>query len=64
MTEYPPLPYVTEPIAWEYKYVTIDVAHQSLPSETDLNDLGQEGWELTAAFIVSNEAHFYFERIK
>jgi hypothetical protein len=64
MTDQQPMVYVNEPVLWEYQHLVKAIPDQPLPSEDELNDLGAKGWELAAAFMVSNEAHFYFKRIK
>ncbi|MCI0504771.1 MAG: hypothetical protein L0Z73_01535 [Gammaproteobacteria bacterium] len=64
MTDQQPMVYVDEPLLWEYKHLVKAVRDQSLPAEEELNSLGAQGWELAAAFIVLNEAHFYFMRVK
>ena len=48
---------VPEPIAWEYKI--IDPSDAEISLETRLNDLGKEGWELSAS---SPKGKFIFKR--
>ena len=48
---------VPEKIAWEYKI--IDPSDTEISLETRLNDLGKEGWELTAS---SPKGKFIFKR--
>lgn len=53
----PPLVYV-QPV-WEYKHVV----RQAALSESELNALGPEGWELVGVVPASNAVHFYFKRL-
>ena len=55
-----PVVYV-EP-SWEYKHLGRDLTKEAPPGEAELNALGADGWELAAAFVCGNEAHFYFKR--
>ncbi|HIL25284.1 MAG TPA: hypothetical protein EYG19_07780 [Verrucomicrobia bacterium] len=48
---------VSERIAWEYKI--IDPSDAEISLETRLNDLGKEGWELSAS---SPKGKFIFKR--
>ena len=48
---------VPDPIAWEYKI--IDPSDAEISLETRLNDLGKEGWELSAS---SPKGKFIFKR--
>jgi len=59
---HPPLVYV-EP-AWEYKHLSRSVTEQEPLSETELNALGNDAWELTGVFTDGRSVHFYFKREK
>ena len=37
----PSMAYVYEDVGWEYKRLTRDLAHEDLPTEQELNTLGQ-----------------------
>jgi hypothetical protein len=55
--------YVKEPIQWEYKQIIRDLqAGEKAPTEEELNQLGQDGWELTSAFSRFTQLFFYFKR--
>jgi hypothetical protein len=56
----PPLVYV-EP-AWEYKHLTRSMTEQDPLSETELNTLGNDAWELAGVFTDGRSVHFYFKR--
>jgi hypothetical protein len=46
---------------WEYKEVVREVAG-GLPSESELDALGAEGWELAGVVPAGDRVHFYFKR--
>lgn len=46
---------------WEYKEVIREVA-AGLLSETELDALGAQGWELAGIVPAGTRAHFYFKR--
>lgn len=57
----PPSVYIES--RWEYREVTRDLAAASpLPTETELNTLGAEGWELAGVVTQGQQVHFYFKR--
>ncbi len=53
-----PVVYVSEPVIWEYKQV---VGGQAL-DETELNELGREGWEMAGILTQDSRVVFYFKR--
>lgn len=58
-----PMIYVKESITWEYKRVTCDLKKDPALTEDDLNALGQNGWEMTGAFVDAKVAYYYFKRM-
>lgn len=55
------------PLRWKYHVLTVDTREQDLPSETTLNELGQEGWILVGllderATGRGAKAYYYFAR--
>lgn len=60
----PPLVYVREQLIWEYKHLVRNLEKEEALSEQELNNLGEDGWELAAAFSAASTAHYYFKRIK
>ena len=58
----PPMVYVYEDIAWEYKRLRRDLVQEELPIEEEMNALGAEGWELVGVVSHSNSVQFYFKR--
>lgn len=55
-------PWVPLEPRWEYKEVIRDLAVERLLGEAELNDLGNEHWELAGIIGVDHRAHFYFKR--
>ncbi len=60
----PPTVYVYERQEWEYRVVTKNVAEEPSLSETDLNALGKDGWELVGLVPVQGTVQFVFKRVK
>ncbi len=53
----PPIVYVKEPLAWEYKDLARDLSDGDTLSVDELNNLDKEGWELAGVFRrYSNDA--------
>jgi len=59
-----PTIYVHEDFAWEYKRVVRNLRTEDVPSEAELDLLGQDGWELAGAFTDSPMLYLYFKRPK
>lgn len=47
---------------WEYQELVRDAESAELPSESELNALGGEGWELAGLVSRGSLVHFYFKR--
>jgi hypothetical protein len=47
---------------WEYREITRDHDTEGLPTESELNQLGSEQWELTGVISEGGRVHFYFKR--
>ena len=58
----PPMIYVEKRTRWEYKQIIRSLDKESLPDETELNALGEEGWELSGVAQQPPLAYFYFKR--
>lgn len=56
----PPVVYVAA--SWEYKHVARPLGAGPPIGEDELDALGAEGWELTAAVPDAAQVHFYFKR--
>jgi hypothetical protein len=60
----PPMVYVYEDTAWEYKRLCRDLAHEDLPTEEEMNTLGAKGWELAGVVSRADKVYFYLKRIR
>jgi hypothetical protein len=60
----PPMVYVYEKPAWEYKVVVSDAAEHALLSEQELNDLGSIGWELVGVAGLTSKVQYCFKRAR
>jgi hypothetical protein len=58
----PPMVYVEKQLKWEYKQLARDLEKEKPLEETELNQLGEEGWELTGIVQQSSTIYFYFKR--
>jgi len=59
-----PMVHVKDKTVWQYKLLTRNLSKEEAPSESELNALGKEGWELAGVFTDSPFVHFYFKRLK
>jgi hypothetical protein len=55
-------PWVPVEPRWEYKEVIRDLETEELLSETDLNAMGGDHWELAGIVREDSRAHYYFKR--
>lgn len=58
----PPMVYVERPVRWEYKQIIRNLENEQLLDESELNKLGEEGWELSGTAQQPPLAYFYFKR--
>lgn len=58
----PPMIYVEKRLKWEYKQVTRDLQSEKPFAEKELNELGEEGWELTGIAQHPPLTYYYFKR--
>jgi hypothetical protein len=59
----PPMVYVEKESKWEYKQVIRDLEKESPLSEAELNQLGENGWEMSGVAQQPPMAYFYFKRL-
>lgn len=57
-----PMVYVEEQVQWQYKQVVRRLEKEEAPTEEELNELGEQGWELTGILMSKPVAYFYFKR--
>ena len=55
-------PWVPVEPRWEYKEIVRDLDSEDLLSESDLNVLGEEHWELAGIVRDDRRTHYYFKR--
>ena len=58
----PRVVYVHRPAHWEYRLVTRRLEEPGL-QESDLNELGAQGWELIEIFERNRVTQYYFKRL-
>lgn len=53
-----------EPLRWEYRVLTIDLREMNAPDESELNELGKQGWLLVSVLATGNNTivNYYFAR--
>ena len=56
--------YLPEKRVWQHKMIIYNLPQDTLPTEATLDELGSEGWELTAILPLDNSFHFYFKRLR
>jgi hypothetical protein len=55
-------PWVPVEPRWEYKQVVRDLEDEGVMTESELNTLGNEHWELAGIMREDHRAHYYFKR--
>ncbi|HEX7117973.1 MAG TPA: hypothetical protein VF212_04260 [Longimicrobiales bacterium] len=60
----PPMVYVREEPAWEYRRLVRNLSKEDAPTDAELNELGRDGWELAGTFTDSPFVYLYFKRLK
>lgn len=58
----PPMIYVEKRVSWEYKQIVRNLESETPLDEQELNELGEEGWEMTGVAHHQSFAYFYFKR--
>ena len=58
----PPMIYVEKQLKWEYKQIIRNLKKENPPDEAELNQLGEEGWEMSGVAQEPPLAYFYFKR--
>jgi hypothetical protein len=59
----PPMVYVEKQLKWEYKQIVRNLEKEKPPDESELNQLGEAGWELAGIAQQPPLAYFYFKRL-
>ena len=58
----PPMVYVYEPPRWEYRI--LEGSNDQSCTETDLNRMGDDGWELVGMSPLGGKVQLFFKRQK
>lgn len=59
----PPMIYVEKETRWEYKQIVRNFEKEGPLDETELNKLGEEGWEMSGVAQQPPFIYFYFKRL-
>lgn len=58
----PPMIYIEKQVKWEYKQIARNLENEKPLDETELNALGENGWEMTGIAQQQPVTYFYFKR--
>lgn len=58
----PPMVYIEKKLKWEYKQIARNLKKDKPLDETELNELGTEGWEMSGVAQYPPMVYFYFKR--
>lgn len=58
----PPMIFIKKQLAWEYKQVVRNLDSERLLEEAELNQLGDEGWEMSGIAQQPPLTYYYFKR--
>jgi hypothetical protein len=58
-----PMVYVEKRSKWEYKQIVRNLKKEGPPGEGELNQLGEQGWEMSGVAQQPPLAYFYFKRL-
>lgn len=58
----PPMIYIERRAQWEYKEIIRNIESEKLLEESELNELGKDGWEMSGIVQRSPSVHYYFKR--
>lgn len=58
----PPMVYIEKSLKWEYKQIVRNLESEKPLDESELNALGEQGWEMTGIAQQPPVTYFYFKR--
>jgi hypothetical protein len=58
----PPMIYIEKQLKWEYKQIVRDAESEKPLDETELNALGEDGWEMAGVAQQPPLTYYYFKR--
>jgi hypothetical protein len=59
---HPPMVYVSKSLKWEYKQIVRDLENEKPLDESELDALGEEGWEMSGIAQHPPVTYYYFKR--
>lgn len=59
---HPPMIFINRQLAWEYKQVVRNLESEKALDETELNKLGDDGWEMSGITQQPPLTYYYFKR--
>ena len=59
---HPTMIYIEKKLKWEYKQIVRNLKKENPPDEAELNQLGEEGWEMSGVAQQPPLGYFYFKR--
>jgi hypothetical protein len=58
----PPMIYVKKQLTWEYKQIVRNLASETPLAESELNELGKDGWKMSGIAQQASLLYYYFKR--
>ena len=58
----PPMIYIERQLKWEYKQIVRNLESEKPLDETEMNALGEDGWEMTGIAQHALVTYYYFKR--
>jgi hypothetical protein len=58
----PPMIYIKKQLAWEYKQIVRNLESEKPLDESELNTLGDDGWEMAGIAQQATMTYYYFKR--
>ena len=59
---HPPMIFIKKQLIWEYKQVVRDLGSENPLDESELNTLGEDGWEMSGIAQHASSTYYYFKR--
>lgn len=58
----PPMIFIKRQLAWEYKQIVRNLENEKPLEESELNELGDDGWEMSGIAQQAGLTYYYFKR--
>lgn len=59
---HPPMIFIRKQLVWEYKQIVRNLESETPLEEAELNELGEEGWEMSGIAQQASSTYYYFKR--